>query len=621
MTYTFKLARRLAVSQMLAILPAILVAACGGDATAPESGAPGPLGDRRNTVSVNPSYVTIETNQLIRFLAHGWNDAGDSVYAPISWHVTGGTMLPDGRFSSATVGTFLVTGTASDRGEERIDTSVVTVVRRPSLLSSIEIFPRSVTLAAGAARKFLATGRQVTDWPVPVGVTWTVTGGSVDAGGTYIAGDTAGTYQVIATHTSLTVADTATVTVTAPPPPPPAPPAPPEEPPAPILTTVILSPSSATLAPSATRQFNAYGTTASGDTIPVPFEFQATGGTLTGQTSNQRLYAAGSLPGSYRVIAASGGLADTATVTVTNPLGSGPGGGIPYGSFHLPPELYRVRGMSGALRVLLPPSASADLAVAKANNMRLVVSLPDSRDYYTNSDGTFNLNTWKSQMNRWRSHAALLKEYYDNGTILLNYLLDEPNCVSCWGGRSISHADLLEASRYAKEMLPFLPTVIRVPPGWLKTTPSWPHLDAAWAQTEGPLHVPSNGMTPEQFVARNVTDAKAIKVALVLGMNTINGGDGTSRISGTYAIDPNLSDAPSGKYRYQMSAAEFERSGKVYAAEPYACAVINWRYSPTMTNKPGFAQQFDLRSDVQAAAVRIAGVAADRAGKSCRKPS
>lgn len=625
MTYTFKLSRRLAVSRTLRFLPAaLLVAACSGDATAPDTDPVNPPGDRRNvpvTVSINPSNVTVETNQLIRFLASGRNAGGDSVYAPIRWHATGGTILPDGRFSSAAVGTFMVTGTAVHRNQEQIDTSVVTVVRRPPFLASIQISPDTVTLAAGMSQKFLATGRLQNGHPVPVGVTWTVTGGgSVDAGGNYLAADTAGTYQVIATHTSLTLADTATVTITAPEPPPP-PPAPPEEPPAPVVAKVTLAPPSASLAPGTTRLFTAYATTAAGDTVEVELQFEATGGILSGEALNERLYKAGSLPGSYSLIASYGGQADTSTVTVTNPLGSGPTAGIPYGSFHLPEGGYRVRGATGALKVLFVATAAADLAAARLKNMRLVVSLPDSRHYYTNPDGTFSLSKWKSQMDRWRSSAPLLREYYDNGTIILNYLLDEPNCVSCWGGRSISHADLLEASRYAKEMLPFLPTAIRVPPGWLKSTPSWPHLDAAWAQTEGPRHVPSYQMTPEQFVAKNVADAKAIKVALVLGMNTINGGDGTSRISGTYAKDPDLSDAPSDKYRYQMSAAEFERAGKAFAAEPYACAVINWRYSPNFTSKPEYVRQFDLRSDVQAAAIRIAEVAADRSTKSCRKPT
>ena len=136
MTYTFKLARRLAVSRSFGMLPAlILFAACGGgDAIAPD----GSLADvpvsgiydwrpRETTpvvVNINPSSVTLETNQLIRFRANGLNRAGDTVAASVVWSTTGGTILPDGRFASAAVGTFRVMGRARSVGDDLvIDTS------------------------------------------------------------------------------------------------------------------------------------------------------------------------------------------------------------------------------------------------------------------------------------------------------------------------------------------------------------------------------------------------------------------------------------------------------------------------------------------------------------------
>ncbi|HEU4681037.1 MAG TPA: hypothetical protein VFS51_04785, partial [Gemmatimonadales bacterium] len=215
MTYTFKLARRLAVSRTFVMLPAILLfAACSGDVTAPES----PTGPRTRetvpvTVSVSPSKVTVETNQLIRFLGYGRNGTGDSVYAPIAWRATGGTILPDGRFSSAATGTFMVTAYARS-GDERTDTAVVEVVLRQPKLQAIEITPTTATLSPGTSHDFAVTGRLRDGRPVRVGVVWAATGGTIDAGGTFVAGDTAGTYQVIATSASMTVADTAIVTIT-----------------------------------------------------------------------------------------------------------------------------------------------------------------------------------------------------------------------------------------------------------------------------------------------------------------------------------------------------------------------------------------------------------------------
>src|SRR5215208_6967016 len=139
MTYTFKLARRLAVSRNLTMLPVLLVvAACSGDATAPQGPTESPttgsevhINDLTPVaVQVNPHRVTLETNQLIQFRAHGRTSAGDSVAAAVSWNTSGGTVLPDGRFSAAAIGTYTVVGVSRVRGNKQIDSSLVTVVRR-----------------------------------------------------------------------------------------------------------------------------------------------------------------------------------------------------------------------------------------------------------------------------------------------------------------------------------------------------------------------------------------------------------------------------------------------------------------------------------------------------------
>src|SRR5688572_628068 len=221
MTYTFKLARRLAVSRTLGMLPALLLfAACSGDTTAPDSAPAHPLtsGSQEDprfrhtvpvTVRINPSKVTVETNQLIRFQAQGTTAQGDTVDAPVQWNASGGTILPDGRFSAATTGSFMIAASSPDGEGERVDTAIVEVVRRQPLLASIAISPGTTTLTPGLRQTFLATGYLVDGRPVPVGVRWSATGGSIDPGGNYVAGDTAGTYHVIARNTKLTISDTA----------------------------------------------------------------------------------------------------------------------------------------------------------------------------------------------------------------------------------------------------------------------------------------------------------------------------------------------------------------------------------------------------------------------------
>jgi hypothetical protein len=291
------------------------------------------------------------------------------------------------------------------------------------------------------------------------------------------------------------------------------------------------------------------------------------------------------------------------------------GAGIPVGSFHLPDDRFGQGPYTGALRALAPGGAENTLAAAAAKGVRLVVSLPDSRKHYTNADGTFNLSLWKQQMDRWRPYAAMLQRYYDSGTILANYLVDEPGCTQCWGGKTIAYADIEEMGRYAKAFLPRIPTAVRVHPGWFRAAGRpFPSIDVSWAQYEGPLHKPSVNMTPEQFRDRSVADAKAMGMGLVLGLNVLDGGDGSSGINGAMLIST----------RWQMSADEVAHAGTVFAAEPYACAVINWRYSTSYSPSGKSALQlaniqgFDGRSDVRSALARVASVAKSRPAKACQ---
>jgi hypothetical protein len=73
MTYTYKLARRLAISRNLGMLTVLaLLAACAGDTTAPEAVDPNaPSGPTSPTAPLGfrvlPGSVTIEVNQRTRF--------------------------------------------------------------------------------------------------------------------------------------------------------------------------------------------------------------------------------------------------------------------------------------------------------------------------------------------------------------------------------------------------------------------------------------------------------------------------------------------------------------------------------------------------------------------------
>ncbi|HEV7365548.1 MAG TPA: hypothetical protein VGN76_06850 [Gemmatimonadales bacterium] len=290
----------------------------------------------------------------------------------------------------------------------------------------------------------------------------------------------------------------------------------------------------------------------------------------------------------------SGPVADSATV----PTSGAAARGIPFGDFHLPTPRYRAP-YTGALRALWPSGTIAELNAARASGFRIVVSLAGDRRGYTNSNGTFNLERWRNQINQYRRFN--LQSYVADGTVIGHYLVDEPFCASCWGGRTIPASQVEEMARYSKSIWPNLPTIVRSPPSLLAQQ-NYRFLNVAWAQWEGPLHSPSYRMTPEQFRDRETAAAKARGLGLVFGMNYLDAGDGSSRIAGTYrnATSPRVN-------RWQMSAAEVKRVGSVFAAASYGCAVLSWKYSTS----------FLSRSGMSSALSQVSSLAKNRERSSC----
>jgi hypothetical protein len=535
-------------------------------------------------VRVNPSNVTIETNQLIHFRAHGRTSAGDSVDAAVTWSTTGGTILPDGRFSAAATGTYSVIGRNRARGEVQVDSSVVVVVRRQLRLASLEITPGTGSFAPGVSQTFSAIGRLRNGSAVPIGVTWFATGGTIDDGGTYVAGDTAGTYQVIAVNTAGTLADTALVSIGAPPSPPP----PPGPAPAPVLQKVTLLPETATLAPASTLQFRAYGTTTGGDSIAVSVVFAAGGGTVT----PGGLYTAGSNAGTFRVIASSGTVADTSTITVKAPVGSGTPSSFPYGPFDLFPSMSGpvVPGFGGTVSWASPSNIIGLLGSMRTNRVSGFLKMTgiSHSTYITNSQ--FDISKWKTATAAYDTPAirTAIAAAVADGTLLGYSMIDEPN-HSDWGG-VITKATLDEMAAFSKSLFPTLTTAAVVPYGW-RATERYKVMDAIIAQTWKPT------MTPAQFRDAAVAAAKLNGVAPALSINIMAGKqvDGCEpRPNGTTCL---------------MTPDEIRNWAITLGSDPYVCAMFMWRYDATLWSRPEYVAAF---KDVSTAL-------ASRPARSCRR--
>ncbi len=174
----------------------------------------------------------------------------------------------------------------------------------PPPITGIVLTPSSVTLAAGATQQFSVVGKRSDGSTAPVTATFTATGGTVTSGGAYTAGQSGGSYRIIAVQSGGTLADTSAVTVTAAA--------------APTLQSISVSPGSATLTTGATQQFTAKGTLSDGSTVTITdAAWTATGGTISAGGS----YTAGQTTGSYAVKATSktGSLSAGASVTVVTP--------------------------------------------------------------------------------------------------------------------------------------------------------------------------------------------------------------------------------------------------------------------------------------------------------------
>ena len=276
-------------------------------------------------------------------------------------------------------------------------------------------------------------------------------------------------------------------------------------------------------------------------------------------------------------------------------LYAGIGRGVPYGMFTLPLDQLRAP-ITGAALAVSRERVGAVLRAARAGKVRVILNLAGGKDNVRGSDGRFDLSRWKARIDQYRD--VDFAPYVEEGLILAHLLVDEPYAAPLWGGQEISRADIEAMARYSKSIWPTLPTAVRAPPAWLVAgDTTYSDLDIAWAQWAGPERAGGNWRTPEDFRDENVARAKQLGLGLIVGLNHLNGGNGSSGVAGT----------PDHPERWQMSAAELVRLGTLLVETPYACAFVSWRYEAA----------FEARPEIMAALDSVAAVARTRGGTSC----
>jgi hypothetical protein len=254
--------------------------------------------------------------------------------------------------------------------------------------------------------------------------------------------------------------------------------------------------------------------------------------------------------------------------------------GIPFGAFALPVDLYGSMYTGGHMNPQTPESLLSRLATIRAARGRVVLALAGGPLQFTNADGTFNFELWKARVGRYS--GVDFNSYIDDGTVIGNYLIDQPNCSTCWGGQVIPQDTVEAMAQYSKSIWPSLTTITRAETTWLAEFPGeYVYLDAGWAQ-----YVVRKGDV-NTFVTDNVAAAQAKGLGLIVGLNVLKGNTDLS----------------------SLTASQVKTFGSVLLGSSYACAFISWQYDPIYFSQP----------DIKSAMAFLSKKAKRHAPTSCRQ--
>jgi hypothetical protein len=223
-------------------------------------------------------------------------------------------------------------------------------------------------------------------------------------------------------------------------------------------------------------------------------------------------------------------------------------GGIPIGLFHTPSTTVGTT-YNGILRNIFPSELLSELKAIRDRGGKVVLNLAGSPNRYTDRYGNFSLTMWKNSIDRFR--GVNFSSYITDGTVIGNFLIDEPNDPHNWkNGKPVSPSTLEEMARYSKSRWSNMATLVRVRPDYLLSTHKY--LDAAWSQYH------SRFGDPYKFVTQDASIAKNKGLALIIGMNVLDGNNGS-----------------------QMSASQIKSWGGALLNSSYPCAFISWKYNST----------------------------------------
>jgi hypothetical protein len=266
--------------------------------------------------------------------------------------------------------------------------------------------------------------------------------------------------------------------------------------------------------------------------------------------------------------------------------------GIPFGPAQQPTETFTSL-FNGTILSGNPVSLIADLERARRSNTRVLVNFTGKETNIRDANG-FNMDIWKQRVDRYR-HLDLQK-YIDEGTIIGHFLMDEPSDKNNWNGHQVSPEQIDEMARYSKEVWPTMPAIIRAWPDYLKggSNFQYKYLDAVR------IHYLDRLGDVDDFIARMAQGAKDLNLALIGGLNVLNGGSKTSGIPGRQ------------EGKFAMNADELRSWGTKFLTNAPLCAFFMWEYDDTFT-------QYIERPGIKDALADLKKIAENLPKKSCKR--
>lgn len=357
---------------------------------------------------------------------------------------------------------------------------------------------------------------------------------------------------------------------------------------------LALQPAKFTLAPGAVKWFKTYGVTKSGTRTLVTPTYKVTAGTMTVKGK----YTAPAKPGSYRIIATYGRLADTSVVTVAKTSGGETptpsplptptpppaGKGVPFGAYAIWDDktlMPHTDMFNSSIQSYTPGNIIGRLAVARQKNMRVMLALTGGARAQYLTNGVFDYSKWKARMDAYNTpeiRQAIAQAVAD-GTVIGNSVMDEPhndggpgNESNSWGpAGTMTKARVDELCRYQKNMFPTLPAGVNADHRGFEPQNAYRVCDFSISQYRaGKGDVREY---KESALAMGRRDGHKI----AFSMNLLNGGTRDNDKDGKWEC-PVGPTGGQGTYapNCRMTAAQVEEFGKVLSE---GCALFMWMYN------------------------------------------